>query len=540
MTLLLWCAACSDDPNPVDEGVDPDPTAVLRIEILPADVVLSPNESRKLNATVYGGNNQALSNMSVTWSSADRAVATVDAAGNVAALSAGATVITASSGGKTATANVVVIQPPTGAVIDVVPASTHQTMTGWEGTTQIGQISCPSLNLYRGELINRLVNELGINRVRMELKSGAENPTDYYGRYASGQVPSFQNAYEIINDNSDPNVMNASGFHFSQLDHVIDLIIQPMRDALAARGERLYVNLNYVDFGVSTFEHAASPPDYGELLVAAFQHIRSKYGWVPDAVEAILEPDNTTNWRAREIGTAIVAAGDRLAAAGFRPAFIAPSNRSMTVALQFFDSMMAMPRVREYLTDLAYHRYVGVGTNILTSIGARTQQYGVRTSMLEHITADYDELHADLITGRVSAWQRYTLAFCTPTASGGSYYWIDQTNPAAPRVVLKSESAFLRQYFLFVRLGAVRIGALSGDTRFSPVAFRNTNGKHVVVVKATASGNFSVRMLPAGTYGIMYTTSSAAGVERPDQVIASGQTLSTSIPGAGVLTIYQR
>ena len=522
---ILCGVACSQETG-LDHGRS---RSVPRIEVLPNEIVLPPNGSHQLNATVYNDDHQPITRMPVTWSSSDPAAATVDSSGNVVAVGAGTTTITASSGGIQASVSVIVGQPPTGTTIDIVSALTHQTMMGWEGTAQLGQGHCSTFNQYRAEVINRLANELGINRVRVELHSGTENTVDWVGGVR----------YGIINDNADPHVMDSAGFHFSQLDFAIDHIVEPMRQALTARGERLYVNLNYVDFGKSTFEHSSDPQEYGELLLAAFEHIRAKYGWVPDAVEAILEPDQTPNWRAREIGQAIVAAGDRLAAAGFRPAFIAPSNKNMTKALLAFDSMMAMPRVRDYLTDLAYHRYSGVSTATLAAIGERTRQFGIRTGMLEHLSADHHELHADLTAGRNSTWQRYTLAYCGKTP-GGSYYWIDESNRSAPRVVLNEKVAFLSQYFRFVRFGAVRIGALSGDERFDPVAFRNTNGKHVVVVRATAGGSFGVRMLPPGTYGIKYTTSSAALVDQPDQTIAAGETLSTAIPAAGVLTIYQR
>jgi hypothetical protein len=86
----------------------------------------------------------------------------------------------------------------------------------------------------------------------------------------------------------------------------------------------------------------------------------------------------------------------------------------------------------------------------------------------------------------------------------------------------------------------VRVGAQSADARFSPVAFRNANGKYVVVVKATAGGSFTVGGLPAGTYGIDYTT--AADYMKPlaDVTISGSQAVNTSIPAAGVLTIFAK
>lgn len=51
------------------------------------------------------------------------------------------------------------------------------------------------------------------------------------------------------------------------------------------------MNLNYVDFGNSAFEHRDTPAEYGEIILVTFPRVRQKYGWVPNAVEISLEPD---------------------------------------------------------------------------------------------------------------------------------------------------------------------------------------------------------------------------------------------------------
>ena len=74
------------------------------------------------------------------------------------------------------------------------------------------------------------MNELGINRGRLEISSGVEGPGNGSG-------------YTIVNDNADPNVINPAGFNFTNLDWRIDHIIQPWRQRVIARGETPYVNL---------------------------------------------------------------------------------------------------------------------------------------------------------------------------------------------------------------------------------------------------------------------------------------------------------
>jgi hypothetical protein len=261
---------------------------------------------------------------------------------------------------------------------------------------------------------------------------------------------------------------------------------------------------------------------------------------VPDAIEVILEPDNTGNWRSQTIGAAIVATGDRLKAAGYRPDFIAPANTNASAAVQYFDALMQIPRVPEYLTDLSYHRYSGVSSAVIQAIGARTHQFGIRTGMLEHIGSSVEDLHEDLSVGMNSAWQQFALAGCNTGDRPGLYYTIDVTTPTQPQLNLGSRGKLLRQYFRFVRFGAVRIGALSGDARLAPLAFRNPSGKLVVVVKTTAGVAFQVRLLPGGTYGIKFTTPAQYDVDLADVTIGNGGVVPASIPAAGVITIYQR
>jgi hypothetical protein len=162
--------------------------------------------------------------------------------------------------------------------------------------------------------------------------------------------------------------------------------------------------------------------------------------------------------------------------------------------------------------------------------------------MNEKIASTYVDLHEDLTLGRVSSWQQYTLAFCPRTDDGSMYYWLDdKTNPSNVQLVLASRAKLLRQYFKFIRPGAVRVDASSSNkTLVDPVAFRNATGKFVVVIKASGNTTFSVRGLPAGQYGIKFTTSSQYDIDEPDVTIQAGGIVQASIPNAGAITIYGR
>ncbi|MCP4359851.1 MAG: hypothetical protein GY796_17735 [Chloroflexi bacterium] len=425
---------------------------------------------------------------------------------------------------------------------------TYQTITGWETTTQSGQLECTGFDNYSNHLFDLAVDDLGINRVRLEIKSGSENSQDYFAQYLNSTIDFTAwkaHWYEIINDNSDPNTNNSNGFHYTELDHEIDHIVLPIKQRVEANGEKLYINLTIVDFrnhpssSSSDVQYYNQPDEYAEFVLAAFQHIDHKYGWYPDAVEIILEPD-VAWWRnGTNVGNALVAAATLLEGNGYTPDFIAPSNTDTSSAVTYFDEMIQVTGVLNYLTEISYHRYNNATDDNIKKIANRAVQNNLNTAMLEHIGSGHEDLHTDLKFGRNSSWQQFTLAYCTHD-NGAQYYLVDN---ATSTVTIASRTKFLRQYFKFIRKDAVRIETTSSDNTnpvFDPVAFVNKDGSYVVVVKASSGGSFAIQGLPNATYGIKYTTDSEYDVDLPDMAINSGQTLDANIPADGVLTVYQK
>ena len=436
-----------------------------------------------------------------------------------------------------------------GGVITLDPGIRYQTITGWEATSQAGQ-TFPEWSSYGDTLIEWAVDDLGINRLRLEIRSGAESDADYFSQFESGQIDhgAWKNIrYATANDNDDPDVINWAGFHFTDLDQTIEAVVIPMKERLEARGEKLYVNLTYVAFTHNMtpgyrYIHA-DPEEYAEFVFATYLHMQREYGFVPDAWEVILEPDNRVEqWNGAVIGRAILAAASKLEANGFTPRFIAPSTTNMSASLQYFDDMakvLGPAGVSKYVSEISYHRYRGVSDRSLRDIAGRAKQYGINTAMLEHIGSGYEALHQDLKVGNNSAWQQFTLAFPTKD-NGAQYYFIDNSNRGNRQVKMGNRTRFLRQYFKYVRAGAQRIEASSDDGDFDPVAFVNQDGRFVLVVKASSGGTFSVDGLPAGRYGTFYTTGSQYDVSTPEITLAGGSLLNASIPSGGVITVYQK
>lgn len=445
--------------------------------------------------------------------------------------------------------------------ITINPSVTYQTFAGWEATDYVGSPESPlwpSFPYYKNILYDKVVNDYGINRIRLEVVSALENPTDYYAQFLAnptgtinGHPTQWQwvhvNSPKFVNDDGDstsvrsyisanPTSANIPGFTFHSLDTKIDNSVVDLQNLVQAKGEKLLINVTYVGFhtpstGIDLYNN---PAEYAEYMLAIFQHMKVKYGFFPDTIEVELEPDNTA-FDATKIGNAIKSTIPLLATYGFTPKYVVPCTTNMTNAVSYFDtikSILGASLTTQYIQEICYHRYAGVSSSSLSAIANRSVSNNIGTSMLEWWNPNntYQTLHEDLTTGRNTAWQEGTIL---------GLYNIYTTNPTSPVVTIADKSKFIRQYTKFIRPAAVRIGA-TGNATFDPVAFINTGNKYVVVVKAATGGNFSVSGLPASTYGIKYTTATQYDNNLADQTIFAGTLLTTNIPEAGVITVYAK
>lgn len=415
----------------------------------------------------------------------------------------------------------------------------HQIFTGWESTPFITEPCDPNFSKLRDNMLKLAVDEIGINRIRLEIRSGVENNVDHYSIFVNNGCPDAgpdyltwrQNRYATVNDNNDPNSINWSGYYFTNLDHSIDSIVLPMRKLMQATGEALHINLCYVAFTgqiVNGMYIHDNPNEYAEVVLATYLHMKDKYGFVPDTWEVILEPDLVAQWNTGTVvGKAIAAAAIRLKENGFTPRFIAPSTTNMSNAIPYFDAMIQVPGVLPYLEELSYHRYSGVSPESLQTISDRGIEHNVNTSMLEHWfdNATYHILHEDLTIGRNSAWQSNVIS---------ALFNINGSD-----ISISKTQQFIRQYSKFIRKDAQRIQAISNDEfNFNPIAFINKNGTYVVVVKVASGGGIDISGLRPDTYGVRFTTTDQFNVDLPDVNVISGASLNTTIPSGGVITMY--
>jgi hypothetical protein len=423
------------------------------------------------------------------------------------------------------------------AVISLDPSVTFQTMRGWETVVHATVAEDLPLQPAFDRVFQQAVDDLGITRLRISIHSGTEHPPGYAQHYLNGGMSEgtlvSKFAYDIINDNADPNVANTAAFDFTLLDWRMENMVLPIKKYVEARGQKVYSYLCYIDFGRSSFEHFDHPEEYAEFMLVLFDHLKSKYDFVPDGIDVINEPDHThEGWTPSAIGNAIAKTGTRLAAAGYKPDFIMPSTMDRGLAAKYFDEAIAIPGAREFVKELSFHCYADTGTRSLEAIAQRAVQYNVSVLQNEcwRDANTYRTLHEDLKAGRSSAWQQGGLS-----GKMHAYYTID---PSTLHVTLSPKTRLMRQYYKYVRPGARRVQADTTNDALDPIAFINSDNQYAVVVKAESAGDFTIQNLPAGTYGSFYTTSAEFDTQAPNVELVVGEPLKASIPAAGVITVY--
>ena len=389
----------------------------------------------------------------------------------------------------------------------------YQTMTGWEGITRGWEIDKvanaydPSFQANAGVVADKLVNDLGVDRIAMPLSSGWANGVDYWSQFVSHQL-TYSQWSSHAHEKTDPNLHQVSEFDF-----YADTVLVPMRQRLAARGEKLYVNMIFGDYDKtpSAFQFSANPAAYAAFVQFYVDRLKNKYGVVVDAFTIINEPDNTATWGSVQIGNALAAVKSRLDAAGYPDInYIAPSVLAASNAIPYANGMASVAGAMSALKTLSYHRYQ---PGDYAAIRNYALSRNLQTDMSEYINATVDTLLDDLTLANVSSWQKWALA--TRNSSNPQAYYYTATLPGSGGATLAyaPSTAALAQFFRYVRLGAVRVDAQS--TTMKTVAFVNANGNYVLVVRRTpgsGSGSVAVGGLKAGSYGVRTTNANGVAV----------------------------
>ena len=453
-------------------------------------------------------------------------------------------------------ASVVIIQNPTqppptpsGETIIVDGAQRFQSMRGWDATTSGWEVN-KTLNAYDPTwattaplVMARLVNEMGCNRVHLGIRSGWRNVADYWTQFVAGQINYTvlgSHWYECRADGT-PRV--------DEFDFRMQTMVVPMRDAMAARGEALYVALCLVDFGgplPRTLFLANNPAEYAAFVKFYMDRARDVFGVTTHAVDITLEPESAgaaSGWQSgANIGNAAAALRSLTAAEYPGLEIVAPSTANASNCVTRMSEMEAQsPDGFAAVDTVAYHRYDGPNATQVAAIKTWAYARGKRTAMSEWYPATIDTVIDDVLSGGVSHWQKWGMA----GRLGGSvnnYYIVDPT-ASPPAFTFAPNAAHMSLVFPFVRFGAERIGATS-SIGMKVMAFEHPNGKRIVHAKRTTgqpAANVTITgLVPGATYGVRrIAAASTTLVDDPDRTAnANGWIVLSLAPG--YTTVYQR
>ncbi len=346
----------------------------------------------------------------------------------------------------------------------------------WEATATIASECDPQYSEIRDRMLDSLVRFTGVNRLRVEVRAGSENPVDHYAEWRAAGCPTgtdpayvrwLQNQYVTVNDNND-STTDVRGFHFTELDATIENVVIPLRTRLEAKGEDLHVNVCYVAFtdqnAGGTYLHD-QPNEYAEFVSAVYQHLKTKWNIVPDRWEAVLEPDRVSQWTASKLGAALDAAALRLRTDGIEPSFIAPSTSNTSNTIPWAKDIIAYPNAKAALKELSYHRDSdsnGVNENATWWLA---DSLNIRASMLGW-SPEYtkpDVMMNDIIYYNNAVWQQGPInSLFDITRNGDSL-----------SIVRKRNTVTIGLFSRFIKPGAVRLDVCR------EIVMKNTDGSFV-------------------------------------------------------------
>ena len=264
-----------------------------------------------------------------------------------------------------------------------------------------------------------------------------------------------------------------------------------MQALVQANGEKFHIDFQWIHWPSSATYLETTPAEVGEHIVAAFTHIRNKYGsaLVPDIFDVMVEPDLHCDssaadcarggvWDETKLGNALAAIKGRLNAAGFTPQIWCCSTTISADAMSWY----ANTRAQALFTPdaLTTHWYDANDTSHFASLISQASSDGVPLVMTEFDMMGVDAIYELMTTGNMSGVEKYNAAATVGKDVPSTLISVTSTSPYASRYVGSASGPTYTWYFpqiwKYIRDGDVREQAASDDGNFLPLAFRSPLG----------------------------------------------------------------
>ncbi len=364
----------------------------------------------------------------------------------------------------------------------------------------------------KDELIRAAVDEMGLNRLRLEPPGG--NSAD-------------DHRWEWTNDNGDPDVIDWSALNTASLDRRMTEVVLPFKQRVQADGTpfNIYVSPSFFNGGSSgevppwLFN---SPGEYAEFATSLLLHLKNAHGLTVDYYCILNEAGNNNSFWETTVATMIKTLGPRLNALGLTTRIQFPEAISADTSWGFIRALQGDAAIWPYIGLLSYHLY---GNNVpKVKIRDFGLARGIPTAQTEYMNLTMDILYDDLTNGGVSIWEVYGLT---------SQFEVNYSR-------LRRTAQFwgFRQVTRYVRPGAVRIGAASSDANVRVLAFKKGAVLTIVLINATDDRSTTVAGLNPGLYSVSQTAGGAPYAEKGLHTADGAGLLTVNLASNSVTTLH--
>jgi O-glycosyl hydrolase len=468
--------------------------------------------------------------------------------------------VTASASGSTSTVKtfaVNVITPNTGSAtaINITPGTKHQTIDGFGAFTAGNEGDGGFGDKYQ-RVLATAVNNLGVSLVRSEL------PPDF----------------EIVNDNDDPNVINPAGYNVNALPvkKFIEQYNLGVRKFITTLWTPpAYMKRNLSNSAIQNFFEdnrldSNFTAEFAEYIVAYIKIMKQETGIDIFAISLqnelqFNEPYNSAKYTPEEYVNIVKAVGRRFKKEGIKTLLFGPENLPAQADYSsYVDAIFNDAEAKNYFNIYAIHNYDATGTaqgsassgdwgNILTSArrfpaiaGALPAGHtgnggsGIRTAQTETsgYFQDWDNalrlaatIHRALVFGNISMWVYWSVE----SGENSEYGLLNGEKTGNSPLMYAS-----KQYYKFVRPGAVRVDASTSDANILVSAFQNAdpdNSTAVVMINNSTTATITTKINGLGTTK-MYLYRSADGQNA--ELVDSTTNGTVVLPPASIVTAVSK
>jgi len=396
------------------------------------------------------------------------------------------------------------------ATVAIDSSTQHQTIRGWGATSNSPEWVTAAL---RDEVIREIVNDFGLTRLRLEGLGGNN---------------SRMRRWEWLNDNSDPETVNWAALSTSAFDQRVKETVLPFKQRVEANGDPfdIYVSPSFFNGG-STGELPGwlryNPGEYAEFATSLLLRLRDVHGIEATYYCICNEAGNGNYFTSALVADAIKTLGPRLQALGFSTKIEFPECVSGQASWNYIQATQNDAEMWSYVGVVTYHLY-GANDPYRSQIRDFAKSRGLPTGQTEYMGLTMNHLYDDLTLGGVSYWEIYGIG----SQVDWNYNMFARTG----------QYWNFRQVLHYARPGAVRIEATSDDAALRVLAFQRQSKMTVVLINGSGTRSVTVNNLPAGTYGVCRSVNNAAYQELGLQTVGAAGSLTLSVPGNAVLTLY--